>query len=136
MRIIRSIAAVVAGLVFIVVSHSVTDRILEGLGIFTPPEAGFHTTWMVVTATLYRTVFSIAGCYLAAALAPDRPMLHSMVLGLIGFVASGIAAIVIIPMDIAPAWYPIALTVLSPVSGWLGGWLYGLRGGGQQTVRS
>lgn len=121
MKILRSIVAVVGGLIFIVITHTAVDQILERAGIFTPPEAGLHTPWMVVTATIYRTILSIAGCYIAAAIAPARPMLHAMILGLIGFAASGIAAIFIIPMNIAPAWYPIALTVLSPICGWLGG---------------
>ena len=50
-----------------------------------------------------------------------------MILGGIGFVISGIAAIFLIPMDLGPAWYPIALTLLSPVCGWLGGKIYELR---------
>jgi uncharacterized membrane protein len=124
MKILRSIGAVLAGLVFIVISHNAVDLILEKTGIFTPPEQGFHITWMVVTATIYRVVFSIIGCYITAALAPSRPMLHAMILGLIGLVLSAIAAIVLIPMNLGPAWYPITLAVLSPVCGWLGGRIY------------
>lgn len=124
MNILKSIGAVLAGMIFIIASHMITDRVLEAAGVFPPPEQGLHITWMVVLATVYRTVLSIAGCYLTAALAPSRPMLHAMILGGIGFVISGIASYFVIPMNLGPAWYPIALTVLSPVSGWMGGMLY------------
>ena len=121
MNILKGIAAILAGLIFIVVSHSLTDFVLESLGIFTPPKKGFHTTWMVVTATIYRSVFSVVGGYITAALAPNRPMRYAVILGIIGLVASTIAAIVTIPMGIAPAWYPIALAILALPCTWLGG---------------
>jgi hypothetical protein len=50
MNILKGIGAVLAGIVFIVATHTLTDLVLEKLGIFTPPEQGFHITWMVVTA--------------------------------------------------------------------------------------
>lgn len=69
---IKSFGAVVAGLTFIVISHTAVDKILEATGVFPPPEEGLHTTWMLLLATAYRTVLSIAGCYLTAFLAPSR----------------------------------------------------------------
>lgn len=39
-------------------------------------------------SVLYRTVYNIAGCYIAARLAPDRPMAHSLALGIVGLVVS------------------------------------------------
>jgi hypothetical protein len=121
MKILKGIGAVLAGIVFIVVSHTATDFVLESLGIFTPPNEGFHTTWMVVTATIYRSIYSVGGGYITAALAPNQPMRYVMILGIIGTVAGIFAAIVTIPMDIAPAWYPIALAVLALPCVWLGG---------------
>jgi hypothetical protein len=134
MNILKSIGAVLAGLIFIFVTHSATDFILESLGIFTPRTQRFDTTWMVVTAVVYRAIFSIAGCYLTAWLAPSRPMLHAMILGGIGFVLSTVAAIALIPMDLGPAWYPISLAVIALPCAWLGGKLYGLRTGSSSPV--
>jgi hypothetical protein len=37
-------------------------------------------------ATLYRTLYGIAGAYLAARLAPNRPLMHALILGFLGFV--------------------------------------------------
>ena len=123
MKTLKSIGAVLAGLIFIVVASYVVDTILEITGIFTPPSAGFHTTWMVVTATLYRTIISIVGCFIAAFLAPSRPMLHALVLGFIGLAASTAAAVVVIPMDLSPAWYPIVLAAEAVPCAWVGGML-------------
>ena len=121
MNILRSIGSVLAGLIFIFVTHSGVDLILESLGIFTPPTEKFDTTWMVVTATIYRTILSIAGCFLTGILAPSRSMLHALVLGFVGLALSTAAAVVIIPMDLGPAWYPIALALLSVPCAWIGG---------------
>jgi hypothetical protein len=121
MNILKSIGAVIAGLVFIFVTHSGVDFILESLGIFTPPSQRFDTPWMLVAATTYRTLLSIAGCFVTGILAPSRPLLHSLVLGLIGLALSTAAAVVTIPMDIGPAWYPIALAVVAVPCAWIGG---------------
>jgi hypothetical protein len=121
MNVLKGIGAILAGIVFIVVTHTGTDFVLEKLGIFTPPDQGFHTTWMVVTATIYRSIYTVAGGYVTATLAPNRPMQHVIILGIIGTVAGILAAIVTIPMRIAPAWYPIALAVLALPCTWLGG---------------
>lgn len=124
MNILKGIGAILGGMIFIVVSHTGTDFVLEKLGIFTPPSEGFHTTWMVVTATIYRCLYTVVGGYLTAALAPEPRMRYVMILGIIGLVTSTLAAIATIPMGIAPAWYPIALAVTSLPCVWLGGLLH------------
>ena len=121
MNTLKGIGAILAGMIFIVFSHTATDFVLESLGIFTPPDQGFHTTWMVVTATIYRCIYTVIGGYITAALAPSRPMRYVVILGLIGLVLGTIAAIVTIPMKLGPAWYPIALAVLALPCTWLGG---------------
>jgi len=118
---LKGAGAILAGIVFIVVTHTATDFVLEKFGIFTPPNQKFDTTWMVVTATIYRSIYTIAGGYITAALAPDPPMQYVWILGLIGLVVSALAAIATIPMRLGPAWYPIALAVLALPCVWLGG---------------
>lgn len=121
MNILKGIGAILAGIVFIVVTHTGTDFVLERVGVFTPPSQGFHTTWMVVTATIYRSIYTVAGGYLTAALAPNRPMRYATILGIIGIALGTLGAIVTIPMGISPVWYPIALIVLALPCTWLGG---------------
>jgi hypothetical protein len=121
MNVLKGIGAILAGIVFIFATHAGTDFVLESVGIFTQPSEGFHTTWMVVTATIYRTIYNVAAGYVTAALAPNPPMRYVLILGLIGLALGTLGAIITIPMGIAPAWYPIALAVLALPSVWLGG---------------
>ena len=119
MKLLKTIAAILAGFIFIGVTHSGTDFALESLGIFTPPTVRFDTTWMVVTATIYRNVFMIAAGYLTAAIAPEPKMRAVIILGVIGILL-GIAGIFVnLKYDLGPMWYPIALVVLriGPVEG-------------------
>ena len=123
MTLLKSILAILAGVVFIVVTHTATDKILESAGIFPPPEQGLHVSWMLVLALVYRTAFQVGGGYLTAMLSPSRPMLHGIILAAIGLVSALAAAIAVIPMGLSPAWYPIALVVGAFPSVWLGAWL-------------
>jgi hypothetical protein len=120
--ILRSIFAVLAGLLTIVVLSNGTDTILEATGVF-PPVAvqmkqGFTTLWMVLLALLYRLIYTVAGGYVTAALSPNRPMRHVLILGGIGLVAGILGAIA--AWNIAPAWYSIALIILALPCVWLG----------------
>lgn len=121
MNVLKGIGAILAAMIFIVVSHTGTDLVLERLGVFPPPEQGLHITWMVVTATIYRSIYTVVGGYITAALAPDPPMRYVIILGLIGLTLGTLGAIVTIPMKLGPAWYPIALAVLALPCVWLGG---------------
>ena len=121
MNLLKGIGAILAGIVFIVISHTGTDFVLEKLGIFTPPDQGFFVTWMVVTATIYRSIYTVIGGFITAALAPEPRMRYVIILGLIGLITSTLAAIATIPMKLGPAWYPIALAVLALPCVWLGG---------------
>ena len=96
-----------------------TDAILEGLGIFPDPKNGLFITWMLALALAYRTLYTIAGGYVTAWLAPDKPAKHIMILGIIGTLA-GIGGI-FAGWNLSAHWYPIALAVLAYPSVWFGG---------------
>jgi hypothetical protein len=121
MKILRGVLAILAGFVFVGVTHTGTDTILESLGIFTPPTVRFDTTWMLVTAIVYRNLFLIAAGYLTAALAPQPKMRYVIILGIIGSVVGVVGIFVAVSKDFGPAWYPIALVVLGFPCVWLGG---------------
>jgi len=123
MNILKSIGAVLAGLIFIVVTHTLSDLLLESIGVFPPADEGLHDTKLLLVATAYRSIFSIAGCYIAASLAPSRPMLHALIIGFIGILLSTAGAVVATQMNLGPLWYPILLIVLSLPLAWFGGWL-------------
>jgi hypothetical protein len=76
---------------------------------------------ILVGTLVYVTIYAIAGSYLTALLAPSRPMLHAMILGVLGLlfnIAGTYAA-----WATAPAWYHITALVLVLPSAWIGGWL-------------
>lgn len=127
-RVLRSIGAVVAGLILIVILSTGTDQILHAREVFPRPGQPM-ATWLWVLATAYRIVYSIAGCYLAARLAPDRPMRHAIALGIVGVVISTVGAAVTwhLGPGFGPKWYPISLAVVALPCGWMGGWLAGGR---------
>lgn len=118
-NIFKSIGAVLAGVITIVALSVGTDFVLESLGIFTPPDQGFFTPWMLMLALVYRCIYAVAGGYVTAMLAPNRPMRLAIILGLIGIVASTLGAIVM--WDRSAHWYPIALIITALPCTWLGG---------------
>ena len=81
----RSIMAIFVGFVFIAVLAFGADSVLRSV----MPEAydanGRVTSVPVLILTLvYVGIFAIAGCYLAARLAPSNPMRHALILGVLG----------------------------------------------------
>lgn len=120
-NILRSIGAVVAGLVFIGLTHTAADAALKHIGVL-PREHLFVGTGLILVVIGYRAVFSLMGCYLTAWLAPHHPMRHSLTLGGIGFVLSCIGATM--AADLGPAWYGWTLAAISLPIAWLGGKLY------------
>jgi hypothetical protein len=119
----KSTGAILAGFVAIVALSAGTDAILEATGVFPPFKVQFEQNYvpanMLIVATIYRIVYSVAGCYLAARLAPSRPMRHAMILGAVGVVVTTIGTIVM--WGHGPAWYPILLIVVSLPCAWFGG---------------
>ena len=71
-------------------------------------------------AAIVGLVCAVVGSYIAARFAPYAPMRHAMVLGLVGLVLSTAGAIATIPMNLGPAWYPIALVLTALPCAWLG----------------
>jgi hypothetical protein len=120
---LKSIGAVVAGFLFIGVTHSVTDAILEHTGVL--PKGNLYTSTSIILLVIgYRAVFSLAGCYLTARLAPNNPMKHALILGGIGTALSAIGAIVTADMNLGPAWYAWSLVAIALPVAWLGGKLF------------
>src|SRR5215475_281039 len=120
----RSIGAVIAGIVTAVALTLVTDLVLHAVGFF-PPTGQPPSSGSLVVATLYRIVFGVLGSYVSARLAPNRPMWHAMIPGILGFVVSfvGAAATWNKGAEFGPHWYPLALVVTALPCAWLGGWL-------------
>ena len=125
-RVLRSIGAVLAGLLLIIIITTATDSVMHTTGVF--PLAGepmSNALWLLATA--YRIVYGVAGSFIAARLAPDRPMRHALALGVVGFVLSIVGAVATWDRGpgFGPKWYPLALVVIAIPCAWLGGKLGG-----------
>lgn len=122
----KSIWAVVAGVLAIIVVTTVVDVVLHAAGVFPPMNVPIDDR-LSLLATSYRIVISVAGAYLTASLAPERPMKHAMILGYVGTVLGLLGVAASWGKGMGPAWYPIALAVLAIPQCWAGGRLYELR---------
>ena len=118
----RSAIALAAGLLVGVILSLGTDQILHVLKIY-PPWGQTMSDGLFLLATAYRVVYTILGSYIAARLAPDRPMWHAMVLGVVGLVVSiaGAVATWNTQPPIGPHWYALLIAAISIPCAWLGG---------------
>jgi hypothetical protein len=119
----KSIWAVIAGVLFIVVASTLVDVVLHLVGVY-PAMGEPLTDGLAALATAYRIVISVAGAWLTAWLAPARPMKHALVLGLVGTVLGLVGAVVTWNSGLGPRWYPILLVVLALPQCWAGGLLF------------
>ena len=118
----RSILAVVVGIVAGVAVTLATDVLLRAMHILPSLDQRVPDVLLLV-ATTYRTVYSVAASYLTARLAPYKPMNHALVGGVIGLLVN--LAGTIATWNSGPQyqshWYPVALTVLALPCAWVGG---------------
>jgi peptidoglycan/LPS O-acetylase OafA/YrhL len=123
-RLLRSVGAVFSGLVVVFVLSLGTDVVLHATGIF-PPWFKPMSTPLWVFTTSYRLIYGIAGGYIAARLAPSKPMRHALALGFVGLALSiaGTVGTWNQGPEFGPRWYPLALVVTALPCAWFGGWL-------------
>ncbi|MBZ5667682.1 MAG: hypothetical protein LAO30_24180 [Acidobacteriia bacterium] len=119
---LKSIGAVLAGILAGIILSLGTDQLLHMAGIFLPWGQPVGDGPLAL-ATAYRTIYSVVGCYVAARLAPDRRMGHALAGGVVGLVLCTVGAVVTWNKGPAfgPHWYPVALIVLAMPCAWVGG---------------
>ena len=123
---LRSIWAIVTGILFVIVVTTLVDVALHAAGVY-PPMKERMGDGLSVLATSYRVVIGVAGAWLTARLAPRNPMKHAMILGGVGVVLGLVGVVATWNLDLGPRWYPIGLVVLALPQSWLGGKIHGLR---------
>jgi hypothetical protein len=120
-RLLHSAAALLAGFVTVVILSLATDVMLRAIRLF-PPLGQPMSTAFFLLATAYRTAFGIAGSYVTARFAPDRPMQHALIGGLVGLVLSTAGAVATWDRpNLGPHWYPLALIATAMPCAWFGG---------------
>jgi surface polysaccharide O-acyltransferase-like enzyme len=105
-----------------VVLSILTDVVMHATGVY-PPWFQYMPDSLFLLATAYRIVYSILGSYLTARLAPHRPMLHALILGVVGVLLSFAGALSTWNKrpEFGPKWYPIILIVMAIPLAWAGG---------------
>ncbi|HWZ98087.1 MAG TPA: hypothetical protein VN025_10020 [Candidatus Dormibacteraeota bacterium] len=117
----KSILAVFAGFVVVIVITLTTDAVLHWMHFY-PPLGEYTPGSALIWATIYRTIYGIIGSYITARLAPTRPMKHALIGGAIGLVLATIGAVVTwnrVP-SLGPHWYPVSLIIGALPTAWLG----------------
>lgn len=110
----------------IVVLTTAVDVVLHSVGVF-PPWGVPIDDRLSLIATSYRVVLSVGGAYLTEALAPQRPMKHALILGVMGTLMGLVGVVATWGKGLGPAWYPTALAVLALPQCWAGGKLRDLQ---------
>lgn len=119
MNTLKSIGAIFVGMLTVAILSIGTDFILEKTGVFPPQEQEVYIAWMLAVAFGYRSVYAILGGYITANLAPNRPLTHAVILGIIGTMAS--LAGIFMQWHLPNKWYPVALAITTLPFTWLGG---------------
>jgi hypothetical protein len=119
---LKSIGAIGAGVLTVFVLSIGTDVVLHASGAF-PGWGQPMSDALFALATLYRTLFAVAGGYVTARLALDKPMKHALIYGVVGVVLTiaGTIATWNQGPEFGPHWYPLALIATSMPCAWLGG---------------
>ncbi len=124
----KSVWAVVAGVLFIIVVTTLVDVVLHATGVFPPMDQPINDR-LALLATSYRIVISVAGAWLTARLAPEKPMKHALILGGVGVVLGLVGLAATWKLALGPRWYPILLVVLAIPQCWAGGRIYEAQSG-------
>jgi MFS family permease len=115
----RSAWAVFAGILANFLIAIPIDIILHAMGIYPTLGGPQMSNSLCMLAFSYRLVAAVAGGFFTARLAPRNPRKHVLLLGCIGILLSTAGAIAM--WGVGPAWYTLALILISVPASVLGG---------------
>jgi hypothetical protein len=117
----RSIGAVVAGSLVVVILSLGTDEILHLIHVYPPWGQPMYEPGLNALALGYRMVYAVLGNLLIYRLAPWRPMKHVWIAAGVGFVLSTLGAVAAVQHNLGPLWYPVALAFSAFPCAWVTG---------------
>ncbi len=122
----KSFLAVFVGVLFVIVVTTLVDMALHAVGFYPSSDQPLSDS-LAVVATAYRIIISIAGAWITARLAPQDPVKHALILGVVGTVLGLVGVVATWNLGMGPRWYPIALAVLAIPQCWAGGKLFAMQ---------
>ncbi|HEY4127062.1 MAG TPA: hypothetical protein VGN70_03360 [Gammaproteobacteria bacterium] len=119
MKILRSIGAISAGLLTLVVLCVITDAVLVKLNLLPSPDAHRpHTLAFLGVVIAYCTIYTLVGGYVTARLAPIRPAAHAVMMGVAGMAMSTFGTMH--NWQIGDGWNAITVVAEGIPLSWLG----------------
>jgi nitrate/nitrite transporter NarK len=112
-NIFKSIGVILLAFIINAILSVLTDFLLESIGVLPDTQKGLFVTWAIILVLTYRGIYTIFAGFIVAKFAPGKPMLHALILGIIG------AAITILAVsspsfaDKAPLWFGYTLAALT-----------------------
>jgi len=132
-RIGRSALALLAGIAVGIVLSTGTDFGLHAIGLAPSIKDGWPNR-LLALATAYRSIYGILASYIIARLAPNRPMGHALVAGVLGLLASSLGAAAAWSTTVGQHWYPVALALTALPTAWIGAKLWLMQTQSQTTT--
>lgn len=120
--IFKSIGAVLTGFVLGAVLSIGADFLMDRMGIMSMENFKQTPFLIICTVIMYRFIFNLIGSYLTARLAPNKPMKHVIIIGVIGTVLGLLGSFAM--WEKAIPFYNVAIILISLPSAWLGGQLF------------
>jgi hypothetical protein len=112
-NVLRSIGVLLLAFVVNGLLSAGTDFLLESIGVLPDPSEGLFETWAIVLVLFYRGVYTIFTGFLIARLAPSKPVVHALILGLIGIVITILATNSPAIAAKSPMWFGYTLAVIT-----------------------
>jgi hypothetical protein len=125
---VRSAGAIVTGMVAVIVLSLGTDWGLRLVGLYPAESEPMVEPALNLLALCYRCLYNVIGAYIVLVLASNNGLRLLWIFTLIGFTLAAIGAVVTIPMNLGPSWYPILLALSPFPCSWLGWKLHRARG--------
>lgn len=120
MNIFKSIGVILLAFVVNALLSVLTDFLLERIGVLPNPEKGLFETWAILLCLSYRAIYTVFAGFIIARFAPSKPMLHAIILGVIGTV---ITLLAVSNPDFAQKsklWFGYSLAAMTIPCLWLG----------------
>lgn len=122
---LKSIGAILAGFILGALLSIGLDFLMEVSGMMSMEHFKESSLAVILVVIVYRFISNVIGCFLTATLAPNKPMKHVIIIGVIGTVLSIVGSVVM--WEHAIPLYNIAIILISLPSAWLGGRLFLLK---------